>query len=368
MNIVDNQSVKLLSYGESNINNMNKIIELAGRTCYKSLDKISNDSSKKFVERMIKSNHTAMLEHGTIYLKIPMGINGTKYINNPYSVVNNDFSNLYITTNYRVIIENGWEDDLIYISEYIKDKHEPRFTFCITTNLQVTHELVRHRVFSFAQESSRYCNYSKDKFANELNFVRPRFGKYNDEQLENQTNQLKHVPSDASIVWSQIMKAIEDGYIKLASLGCNAQECAQVLPKATKSDIVVSGTAKDFKHFFDLRLYGKTGKPHPQIQEIAELIYKELDKIGFSYLFLSEIQNSKELLTTYYKLYLDENQHTYTFPTENLLMEYLKDKYSIDANRINIENNTSNSSKTINILDKYGNKIRSIGFVYITKE
>lgn len=292
MNLIDDQNVKLLSLGESNVEDMYKIIEQAGRTCYKSLDKITDGSAEKFVQRMIKSEHTAMLEHGTIYLKIPKfydnrpesAPHALDYLHNKYSVVNFDFEDkyVYVTTNYRVIVENSWEDDLIYMSEYIDGKHEPRMTVVLTTNLQVSHEFVRHRVFSFAQESSRYCNYSKDKFDNELNFIIPRFGKYEDERLENQVNKLTHVSSNAAIVWSQIMQAIEDGYMKLAALGCNAQECAQVLPKSTKTELVMSGTYHDWQHFFDLRKYGTTGKPHPQAEELADMVWDEFSESGFA--------------------------------------------------------------------------------------
>lgn len=304
MNLIDDQSVKLLSLGESNVEDMYKIIEQAGRTCYKSLDKITDGSAEKFVQRMIKSEHTAMLEHGTIYLKIPKFYDNRPesaphvldYLHNKYSVVNFDFEDkyVYVTTNYRVIVENGWEDDLIYMSEYIDGKHEPRMTVVLTTNLQVSHEFVRHRVFSFAQESSRYCNYSKDKFDNELNFIIPRFGKYEDERLENQVNKLTHVSSNAAIVWSQIMQAIEDGYMKLAALGCNAQECAQVLPKSTKTELVMSGTYHDWQHFFDLRKYGTTGKPHPQAEELADMIWDEFSEAGFAIPCSKESKESKE--------------------------------------------------------------------------
>lgn len=291
MHLIDDQNVKLLSFGESNLNDMYKIIELAGRTCYKSLDRIEEGSAEKFVQRMINSDHTAMLEHGTIYLKIPRIIYDydirltsdnvyTKYVYNKYSVVNSDDDYVYVTTNYRVINENNWEDDLVYISGYIVGKHEPRMTVVLTTNLQVSHELVRHRTLSYAQESSRYCNYSKNKFDNELNFIIPSFGKYNSLPSDGSVNKLPSIRSEAQIVWSQIMQSIEDGYMKLAAMGLNAQECAQVLPKATKTEIVVSGTWHDWQHFFDLRKYGTTGKPHPQMEEIANMVWNEFAKVG----------------------------------------------------------------------------------------
>ena len=160
-----------------------KQIELAGRTCYKSEDKITEDSAKEFVDRMIKSGHGAMLEHGTVYLKVLLnnelvledayGENNSvsaygRYINNKYSKVNcregleNIFTTdtvepgyAYITTNLRVIVENHWFDDLQYICEPT-EYHEKRHTVKFTCDRGVSHEFVRHRTMSFAQESTRY--------------------------------------------------------------------------------------------------------------------------------------------------------------------------------------------------------------------
>ena len=139
-----------------------KQIELAGRTCYKSEDKITEDSAKEFVDRMIKSGHGAMLEHGTVYLKskeIPT-INGffsdlNKYANNKYSWTHLENDILYVTTNLRVLVENGWMDDLQYICEPT-EYHERRITVKFVCDRGVSHEFVRHRTMSFAQESTRY--------------------------------------------------------------------------------------------------------------------------------------------------------------------------------------------------------------------
>ena len=167
-----------------------KQIELAGRTCYRSTDKITEDSAKEFVDRMIKSGHGAMLEHGTIYLDCPQHV-FTKYIDNPYSKCEYTKSHIemdeeycsslyytdkqeyfFVTTNMRVLVENGWLDDLQYLCEPT-EYHEKRITVKFVCDRGVSHEFVRHRVFSFAQESTRYCNYSKDKFGNEITFVFP---------------------------------------------------------------------------------------------------------------------------------------------------------------------------------------------------
>ena len=141
-------------------------IEYAGRICYKSSDKITEDSAKPFVDRMIKSGHGAMLEHGTVYLAMPMETilpieaNGWgKYTKNPYSkgfkVCEVDGQRrVAITANLRALVENGWLDDLQYICEPT-EYHEKRVTVHFVCDRGVSHEFVRHRVMSFAQESTR---------------------------------------------------------------------------------------------------------------------------------------------------------------------------------------------------------------------
>ena len=138
-----------------------KQIEKVGRVCYKSEDKITEDSAKPFVDRMIKSGHGAMLEHGTVYLKITYkDTNFTTlcmfYGKNKYSVLNHSEDNkiYYITTNYRVLVENNHLSDLKYLCEPT-EFHEKRITVHFVCDRGVSHEFVRHRVFSFAQESTR---------------------------------------------------------------------------------------------------------------------------------------------------------------------------------------------------------------------
>lgn len=152
-----------------------KQIELAGRTAYKSEDRITEDSAKKFVDMLLERGHTAPLEHGTIYLKVPFDVGNEiidDYNYNPYSHVECGSDAYYITTNARVIYENGWQEDLQYLCEPT-EHHEKRITARFICSRAIGNELVRHRVFSFVQESSRYCNYSKNKFGNELTFVLP---------------------------------------------------------------------------------------------------------------------------------------------------------------------------------------------------
>ena len=271
MNIIENQSAKLISVGETTLSEGKKIAEIAGRTCYHSLDKITEGSAEKFVDRMISNEHYATIEHITIYLKIPVSdVSAMAFFgHNKYSKTINDGNFVYVTTNYRVIIENGVEEYMKYQCAYEKGNHVMRLTVQVTTNLQVLGEFTRHRVFSYAVESTRYCAYSKDKFDNNVNFIRPNFGIYIKEpKLMDE--------------WEKDMSRTEYAYLKLSKMGANAQECAQVLPKATKCDMVISGCTDDWKHFFDLRLRGTTGKPHPQMLELAELIHEEFENIGLN--------------------------------------------------------------------------------------
>lgn len=157
-----NSSFEILEQ-EPGLQGIYKQIELAGRTCYKSLDKITKDSAKDFVDRMINSKHYAMLEHGTVYLKVPNEIvnEGFRFETdwdtlcfNPYTRYSTDCYYYYYTTNYRVIIEHNLQEVLKYLCEPT-EFHEKRVTVKFITDRGVSHEFVRHRVFSFAQESTR---------------------------------------------------------------------------------------------------------------------------------------------------------------------------------------------------------------------
>lgn len=267
-----------------------KQIERVGRVCYKSEDKITEDSAKPFVDRMIKSGHGAMLEHGTVYLKVFNVIENSelidKYKSNKYSVVkegtevyNCHGDILYgsckcITTNYRVLVENGWLDDLKYICKPT-EFHEKRITVHFVCDRGVSHEFVRHRVMSFAQESTRYCNYFKDKFGNELTFIIPCWIKDLEEKSYLAHAEYHHTKEDASKQWYDVCMNSEFVYEDLIRLGWKPQEARAVLPNSLKTELVVTGFVSDWNHFFDLRARGTTGAPHPQAKELAEPLMKE---------------------------------------------------------------------------------------------
>jgi thymidylate synthase (FAD) len=263
------------------LNSIYRQIEIAGRTCYKSEDKITDTSAKEFVERMIKSGHGVMLEHGTVYLQLlgvfldPDDVDIAygnyivhHYINNPYSKVkiihDEDWkANVYITTNYRVMIENNWLDDLFYLcnsTEY----HERRYTVKFICDRGVSHEFVRHRVFSFAQESTRYCNYSKDKFGNELTFIQPCW------------SLAPMSPEDYNgSRFLEFLHESEDLYLSLIKEGWKPQEARAILPNALKTELVMTGFTSDWKHFFELR---DASSAHPQARELAQPLHEEFIK------------------------------------------------------------------------------------------
>lgn len=264
-----------------------KQIERVGRVCYKSEDKITEDSAKPFVERMIKSGHGAMLEHGTVYLCFPMAYEHLyyRYGINPYSF--SYFSGSkekgtwrgIVTTNLRVLVENNWMDDLKYICEPT-EYHERRVCVHFVCDRGVSHEFVRHRVFSFAQESTRYCNYSKDKFGNEITFIKPCFLDDSKLALYGPYHTVIRDKSLESIFIASLNNAEKD-YIDLIDLGWKPQEARTVLPNSLKTELVVTGFVSDWNHFFDLRARGTTGAPHPQAKELAEPLMKEFIARGY---------------------------------------------------------------------------------------
>lgn len=280
-------------------------IELAGRTCYKST-RPEGQTAKNFVDRMIASKHYAMLEHGTVYLKLPYIWNMPnpahpdvklltnvikKYIDNPYSMVCESKDYAYITTNYRVIVENDWLHDLQYLCEPT-EHHEKRVTVRFTTDRGVSHELVRHRVFSFAMESTRYCNYFKDKFGSEITFIIPSWMKDAPEgKIEWEGKDPMLVKGDERFLYLNQMEEARGVYDTLLALSeceyrymylvsnnlLTPQEARQVLPNALKTELVMTGFIFDWEHLFKLRTsyIAETGKPHPDMSNLCDPLYEE---------------------------------------------------------------------------------------------
>jgi len=177
-----------------------KIIEAAGRTAYKSEENITKDSAIGFIKMLINRGHLSVIEH--------------------YSIT------------VRIICDRG-----------------------------VSHEIVRHRIASYTQESTRYCNYSEGKFGNELTIIKPIFFKENDKKFS---------------LWKETIEKIEKSYLLLIKNGATPQEARSILPNSLKTEIVITMNLREWRHFFNLRT---SEGAHPQMREIAIPLLKEFQKL-----------------------------------------------------------------------------------------
>ena len=199
-----------------------KNIELAGRTCYKSEDKITAESARKFVKGLVKRNHEAMIEHASMTV--------------------------------RFIVDRG-----------------------------VSHELVRHRIASFAQESSRYCNYTHEKFGNDITIIDPIFYKDISDKRKKliqdmitekfkRPNELVNTLSDLEkryADWFYSCYVASESYLEMIRFGATPEEARGILPTSVKTEVVMTMNMREMRHFLNLRAAGTTGKPHPQMVEVA---------------------------------------------------------------------------------------------------
>lgn len=176
-----------------------KKLELIGRVCYKSEDKISENSESSFIKNIIQSGHESVIEH--------------------YSI------------SVRFICDRG-----------------------------VSHEIVRHRIASFSQESTRYCNYTKDKFENQITFIKPCFWDENSLNYE---------------IWKEMIQMSEKKYFELIQNGAKPEEARSILPNSLKTEIVVTMNLREWRHFFKLRT---SPKAHPQMRELSIPLMLEMKK------------------------------------------------------------------------------------------
>jgi thymidylate synthase (FAD) len=243
-------------------------------------------------------NHGSVLEHGTVYLTIESYQNKSypvirdRYYSNKYSKVNKqniitdniefkEICTLYITTNYRTLVENNWLNDLKYQCEPT-EFHEKRLSVKFVLDRGISHEFVRHRIFSFVQESTRYCNYSKDKFGNELTFIIPNW--IDMEYYSNNATVNMYKEDYSTQYWHPedyyffSLLSAEDSYLNLLEKGWTPQQARSVLPNSLKTELIMTGFASDWEHFFSLRT---AQGAHPQAQEIAIPLKQEFKKLGY---------------------------------------------------------------------------------------
>lgn len=288
-------------------------IENAARTCYKSESKATVGSAKRMFDNLVKNKHTAMLEHASLVFQIfdadyydALKHSLSKYMNFTERWIIRKVDPRYMTVRflmsgniraindssvrqiYKAMVQAGLSD-LLYPDSYPKENENcPKDkllsntkirvvdiseiddlseseklnhiykSFRIKTDRAVSHEIVRHRTMSFAQQSQRYVKYNSD----DIEFIQPSW-------YENSTDDIKQI-------FNNSLLQAEKTYNELMSNGCTAQEARCVLPNSTATEIVVTGNLKAWKHFINLRYKGTTGKPYPDMKIVAEQIYNEL--------------------------------------------------------------------------------------------
>ncbi|MBB1529747.1 MAG: FAD-dependent thymidylate synthase [Prevotella sp.] len=283
---------------EPGIDGIYRQVERAGRVCYKSEDHCTPESARPFVERMIKSDHTAMLEHATVYLLYRDGETASaeqggdaaieawqRYERNKFSKVSIVDDCHYVTTNLRVLAENKWLTDLDHLTEPLAH-HERRVTVHFTTQIATTREFNRHRANSMAEQSTRYCNYSKDKFGNEISINIPEWVRALSVEEPKQIDFLELAKkvtegqADDYENWLFANSAAERAYLNLIAAGRKPQEARAILPLDTNTELIHTAFVSDWKHFFDLRAKGTTGAPHPDAKVLALPLYDEFCRLG----------------------------------------------------------------------------------------
>lgn len=303
---------------EPGLEGIYKAAELPGRICYGSQDKMGPGTAEKFVNGLMKSNHGAPLEHGTVYLKGKLELDEfgnpfsewcplCKYEYNPYSKYYNDGEYVYVTTNLRVLFENGWLSDLDnYLCEPT-EYHERRYQVRFQVDRFTGEEFLRHRKASFNRESTRYVLFTKEKFGGgSIKYIIPVWMLDRMDEVETYKNWTisdfcrdvidaecgdSELVSDI-FVWEFALKACEWSYCKLTDdFGWRAEQARTVLPCAISSPLIKTAFISDWKHFFNLRAIGTTGKPHPQASKLAEPLMNEFIERG--YVTEEEIINNK---------------------------------------------------------------------------
>lgn len=286
------QSFEFINQTDFSLVGIKKHIEKCARVSYKSEDKITDTSYEKFVNMLESRGHDRPLEFGTVYLSRTSQKEDNmewldKYAYNPWSKfsfgngstrINGELRNtIYVTTNYRVIKEHHWEDDLQYLCEPT-EYHHKRYTVHMILDRGVMDEFRTHVGLSHLAESTRYCNYSKDKFGREVTFIKPCWFNI----PEGDYNTLDYTPDRLPR-----MGATEEGFIHalqyaeyyyffLLSEGWTPQQARSVLPLGIKSELISCGFEDAWENFFKRR---DAPDAHPMAQEIANPMHKEFFKL-----------------------------------------------------------------------------------------
>ena len=265
------QSFEILEQKDFSLIGIKKFIERCGRVCYKSEDRITDDSYEKFVNMLVKRDHARPLEFGTVHLKISAGMLFEEFLQdlvdcelyNPTWIKYKELPEYtYITTNYRHYLQIIKKCP--YIAEYFTEQdncyYPSRYTVHMVLSRGVMDEFRTHVGLSHLAESTRYCAYNKNKFNNEVTFVIPNWVN------TNCPNKEQEGPSVASMEWSAAMLDTENSYMNLIRMGCTAQEAREVLPLSVKSELISCGFKDAWDNFFYRRC---ANDAHPMAREIA---------------------------------------------------------------------------------------------------
>lgn len=302
-----NQSYEILGTPQS-LEEAWSFVAKAARNCYQSEKTRLDESEEQFCRRLLlkhpddhECDHMSPFEFGIVYLTVSdygpdeygrvnciIPLKGD-YNKNPYSKVQfkhweqepNDLqkefcksiprTTEYITTNLRVIIENGWEEDLKYAGSPT-EHHVKACAFKLITNRAVMCELTRHRTLSFCIESTRYCNYSKNKFGGELTFIKPCWLKDLPDHIDVFSDYSFEGPNASFLA---ACADVEYRYIPMIENGWTPQQAATILPNALKTTIMMCGYEDNLQHMFRLRAKECSGPVHPQMAELMKPLYTD---------------------------------------------------------------------------------------------
>ena len=282
------QSFEFINQTDFSLVGIKKHIERCARVSYKSEDKITDTSYEKFVNMLESRGHDRPLEFGTVYLSRTSQKEDNvewldKYAYNPWSKfsfgngstrINGELRNtVYVTTNYRVIKEHHWEDDLQYLCEPT-EYHYKRYTIHMILDRGVMDEFRTHVGLSHLAESTRYCNYSKDKFGNEITFIKPCWcnipeGDYGTPDYI--PDRLPRIGATESGLIDAFQYA-EYYYFFLLYEGWTPQQARSVLPLSIKSELISCGFKDSWENFFYRR---DAPDAHPMAQEIAKPMHQK---------------------------------------------------------------------------------------------
>lgn len=282
------QSFEFINQTDFSLVGIKKHIERCARVSYKSENKITDTSYEKFVNMLESRGHDRPLEFGTVYLSRTSQKEDNmewldKYAYNPWSKfsfgngstrINGELRNtVYVTTNYRVIKEHHWEDDLQYLCEPT-EYHYKRYTIHMILDRGVMDEFRTHVGLSHLAESTRYCNYSKDKFGNEITFIKPCWcnipeGDYGTPDYI--PDRLPRIGATESGLIDALQYA-EYYYFFLLSEGWTPQQARSVLPLSIKSELISCGFKDSWENFFYRR---DAPDAHPMAQEIAKPMHQK---------------------------------------------------------------------------------------------